>query len=62
MLSKVAKWGPTEDKPMHSKDEDGYADILDAQLHSIKGMGISAYLTQQLRVLRNSQGCCDWIS
>ena len=30
------------------KDEEGHADFLDAQLHSIKEMGLSAYLAQQL--------------
>jgi bacterioferritin len=30
------------------KDEEGHADFLDAQLHSIKEMGIANYLSQQL--------------
>jgi bacterioferritin (cytochrome b1) len=30
------------------KDEEGHADFLDAQLHSIKAMGIANYLSQQL--------------
>jgi bacterioferritin len=30
------------------KDEEGHADFLDAQLHSIKEMGIANYLAQQL--------------
>jgi bacterioferritin len=30
------------------KDEEGHADFLDAQLHSIKEMGIGTYLAQQL--------------
>jgi len=30
------------------KDEEGHADFLDAQLHSIKAMGIANYLAQQL--------------
>lgn len=30
------------------KDEEGHADFLDAQLHSIKEMGIAGYLAQQL--------------
>jgi bacterioferritin len=28
------------------KDEEGHADFLDAQLHSIKEMGIANYLSQ----------------
>jgi len=31
------------------KDEEGHADFLDAQLHSIKEMGTANYLVQQLR-------------
>jgi len=30
------------------KDEEGHADFLDAQLHSIEEMGIGTYLAQQL--------------
>ena len=30
------------------KDEEGHADFLDAQLRSIKEMGIANYLSQQL--------------
>jgi bacterioferritin len=30
------------------KDEEGHADFLDAQLHSITEMGIGTYLAQQL--------------
>ena len=30
------------------QDEEGHADFLEAQLHSIKEMGIGAYLSQQL--------------
>ena len=30
------------------KDEEGHADFLDAQLHSIKELGIANYLAQQL--------------
>ena len=30
------------------RDEEGHADFLDAQLHCIMEMGISAYLAQQL--------------
>ncbi len=30
------------------KDEEGHADFLDAQLHSIKEIGLGAYLAQQL--------------
>jgi bacterioferritin len=30
-------------------DEERHADFLEAQLHSIKGMGIGAYLAQQLK-------------
>jgi bacterioferritin len=30
------------------RDEEGHADLLEAQLHSIKEMGIGAYLSQQM--------------
>jgi bacterioferritin len=30
------------------RDEEGHADFLEAQLHSIKEMGIGAYLSQQM--------------
>ena len=30
------------------QDEEGHADFLEAQLHSIKEMGIGAYLSQQM--------------
>jgi bacterioferritin len=30
------------------KDEEGHADFLEAQLHSMKEMGIANYLAQQL--------------
>ena len=32
------------------KDEEGHAEFLDAQLHSIKEIGIANYLTQQIAV------------